>query len=127
MGVKIYKVKNFEKWTKKQLIKDELLLQAISEIESGLFEAKLGSFLYKKRLAFKGTGKRGGARIILAYKKGNKVVFLYGFAKNERDNITKREQEVLNEYAKMYMNLSAAAIKKAVSLGELIEVVKNEQ
>jgi len=55
------------------------------------------------------------------------VIFLYGFAKNERDNINKKEQEALNEYAKMYMALSAAAIKKVVNLGELIEVVKNGQ
>ena len=127
MDVKIYKVKSFQKWAKKQLIKDDLLLKAIYEIKSGLFDAKIGSFLYKKRIAFKGKGKRGSARTILAYKEGNKVIFLYGFAKNERDNITKKEQEALNEYAKMYMALSAAAIKKVVNLGELIEVVKNGQ
>ena len=41
----------------------------------------------KLRVARPGQGKSGGYRTLLAYRKSERSVFLYGFAKNERDNI----------------------------------------
>ena len=38
---------------------------------------KNGGGLYKKRMALAGRGKRGGARTIVAYNKGDVFFFVY--------------------------------------------------
>jgi hypothetical protein len=57
--------------------------------------------LFKKRVARAGGGKSTGYRTIVGYKKGNtdRVIFLYGFPKNSRSNITEREREALSTAA----------------------------
>jgi hypothetical protein len=47
--LKIYKDLDFYKWQKKSKIADLHLVNAIKEIESGLYDAKLGD-LFKKEL-----------------------------------------------------------------------------
>jgi hypothetical protein len=41
-----------------------------------LVDARLGGFLIKKRVAGFGRGKSGGYRTIVAYRQGDRVVFL---------------------------------------------------
>jgi len=60
--MRIYKHRVFAKWAKKEGLLDRALKEAIDEISSGLFDAALGAGLYKKRIARKGQGKRGGYR-----------------------------------------------------------------
>ena len=45
----------------------------------------------KKRIARPGAGKSSGFRMPLATNKNDKWFFVYGFAKNERDNIENQE------------------------------------
>jgi hypothetical protein len=120
--LRIFKTKDFNKWAKKAGLGDKSLSSAVSEIESGLVDANLGGNLYKKRVAAAGRGKSGSCRTLLAYKKGKTVFFVYGFEKNERDNINAKEEKALKDLAKLYFGLSTATIKKAVNIGELIEV-----
>jgi hypothetical protein len=89
--MKILKYRTFQQWAKLEAMSDSLLKDAIDEVERGLVEANLGSGLYKKRMAKEGRGKSGGYRTLLAFKQGNRAIFIYGFAKNERDNITNKE------------------------------------
>jgi len=58
------------------------------------YDADLGGYLLKKRLARRGSGKRGGYRTIVEYKKQNseRIIFLYAFAKSDRANISGREE-----------------------------------
>ncbi len=56
-------------------------------------------FLLKKRIGNDGRGKRGGLRTIVAHRQADRLVFLYVFGKNERDNITDRERLALSESA----------------------------
>ena len=50
---RIYKLKHFDKWLKKQGIPEKNLKIAANEIENGLFEAALGGLIYKKRIPFR--------------------------------------------------------------------------
>ncbi|MBL4571671.1 MAG: type II toxin-antitoxin system RelE/ParE family toxin, partial [Gammaproteobacteria bacterium] len=70
-----YKNKEFSKWAKKEGLSDALLLAALDEMEHGLVEADLGGNVFKKRVSL-GLGKSGGARTLLAYKKGNRAFFI---------------------------------------------------
>lgn len=120
--MKVYKNRLFTKWAKTENINDKALKTAIEEIEQGLFDAKLGGNIYKKRVPRKGEGKRGGYRTFLAFKSGDKAIFIFGFAKNERENITGKEEEGLKELCRYYFLLSDVKISEAVKEGELTEV-----
>lgn len=122
----IFKTRHFARWARKGNVSDESLFQAVVEIEQGLVDAVLAAGLVKKRISVAGRGKRGGARVILAGKAGNRWFFLHGFMKNERENIASNELEGLLNLAKDLMTLSASQIDEALMDGALIGV-KNEK
>lgn len=69
------------------------LVDAAVELNAGLWDAALGGQVYKKRVAFAGRGKRGGARTLVAFKRDDIVFFMYGFAKKSASQYhTAREQ-----------------------------------
>lgn len=83
--------------------------------------------MLKKRIGIGGRGKSGGLRTILAHRQLDCVVFLYVFAKNERDSITEREQQALSELADEYMGLTVDRLNGLISLVVLLEVMCDEQ
>jgi len=91
-------------------------------MESGLIDADLGGFLYKKRVARSGSGKSGGYRTLVSAKIGSRYVFLQGFAKNDKANITQDEKKALQFAGKLFLDLSAEALSKALQSGVLMEV-----
>ena len=119
----IFKYQKFNRWCKSEKISDSVLKAAIAEIEQGLFEAHLGGGLYKKRIARLGQGKRSGYRTLLAFKANEKAFFMYGFSKNERDNIDVKEEEVYKKLAKYYLNLTELQLQNLVKNGELIGIL----
>jgi len=121
--MRIYKYRTFRQWAKGENICDSTLKQAINEIEQGLFEAYFGNGLYKKRIARKGQGKRSGYRTLIALKQGEKAIFMYGYAKNERDNISPREERVYKKLSEHYLKLSDMELINLIKNGELFEVI----
>lgn len=120
--MRIFKTKSFNKWTKKNRLTDKALIEAVKEIDNGLVDAKLGSNLYKKRIATTTKGKRGGFRTLLAYKKGKLVFFVYGFGKGEKENISNEDEENLKKAADVYLSFDENAIQLAITIGSLVEV-----
>ena len=120
--MRTYKSKTFARWARGERLDDARLCAAISEMESGLWDANLGGHVYKKRLASAQQGKRGAYRTLLAYRQGETAVFLYGFAKNDRSNVSEREKEALKKLAKLYLSFTPEEWKTAVMSGELMEV-----
>lgn len=106
---------------------DEALANAIREAERGLVAAQLGGGLIKLRVARSGGGKSGGYRTIIAYSAGRRAVFLFGFAKNERDNLTAVELADLKMVGRDLLALTEPQIKKAVAAGQLQEVRYDEE
>ncbi len=95
--------KHFSKWASKQKIHEDDLLLALTEVQDGNFEASLGAHIYKKRIKFKGQGKSGSGRTIICYKKGNRAIFIHGFAKNQKSNLSKKELVSLKSYPGFYL------------------------
>ena len=77
-------------------------------------------------MASPGRGKRGGARTLVAFRQGEKAFFVYGFAKNERTNISDKELKALKLLAKELLNYPAETLAKAIKAGELIEIEVND-
>jgi hypothetical protein len=118
----VYKTRWFDRWARKEGLASSSLCAAVREMTQGLVDADLGGGLVKKRIGRPGQGKSGGYRTLVATNRGNRWVFVFGFAKNERSNIDKDEVEALKKLSMHLMSLTAQAIGKAQSSGELMEV-----
>lgn len=95
---------------------------AVLEIQNGLLEADLGGGIVKKRIALPGRGKRGSTRTLLATNRNDRWFFVFGFEKNERENISENELVSLKMLAKDLLGMTAAQIRVAIGDGSLVEV-----
>ena len=102
---------------------DDRLCEAVERAESGLIDANLGGGLIKQRVARLGQGRSGGYRTVVAYRRLGRAVFLYGFAKNERDNIGPDDLAALKKLAAVYLGATMAALEAWCGEGELREVM----
>ena len=118
-----FMTKHFLKWVSKQKIPDDELSIALQEVCNGIYEANLGGHIYKKRIRFAGQGKSGSGRTIACYKKESRVVFIHGFSKNEKSNLSSKELFAFKELAKILLSFSESEIDTAVQNGDLKEVV----
>ena len=120
--MRVIQTKEFKKWSKSEKLSNQNLAKAISEIENGLIDANLGGGLIKKRVAIGSSGKSGGARTIIAYKKRIKAFFLHGFKKNEISNIDDSELKVLRRFGEVLMSRSNTDINLSIKINQLYEV-----
>ncbi len=118
----IWKRKDFARWQAREKLPDLALCKAVEEMESGQIDADLGGYLYKKRVARPGGGKSGGYRTVLSARIGDRYVFLHGFAKSAKANITQDEKKALQFAGKVFLDLPPADLTKAVKAGVLKEV-----
>ena len=118
----IFKRKDFARWQAGEKLPDAALCQAVQEMENGLVDADLGRGLYKKRVPRPGQGKSGGYRTLLAARIGRRYVFLHGFPKSDKGNITLSEKKALQFAGKVFLELSADGLAAALRFGELLEV-----
>lgn len=88
----------FRKFTRKERLSDAVLCEAIDRAEQGSVDAELGGGLIKQRVARSGQGRSGGYRTLIAWREEDRAVFLYGFAKSDRDNLEPAE---LAQYVKL--------------------------
>ena len=123
---RIYKLRGFARFQRKERISDASLRKAIDGVEAALIHADLGGGLVKQRLARPGQGKSGGYRTVIAIKRGDRAVFLYGFAKNERSNIDADELEEFRQLARGFLGLTAQQIAALITDNELMEVTYDD-
>jgi hypothetical protein len=120
--VERYKLKDFAKWAKKEGISDEDLGDVVAEMSRGLLGDRLGAHIYKKRIKVEGRGKRGGARAIVLYKDKDVTLFLYGYLKNDQEDISQNEERQLRVFAGEFMKLSSAERARLKAQGKLIAI-----
>ncbi len=118
----ILKTRLFNRWLKKAAISEKLLVDAVDEMKRGLIDADLGGGVYKKRIALPGRGKSGSARTLLASNRQERWVFMFGFEKNERANVSDKELEALKMLAADLLGLTDDQIGHALDDGALLEV-----
>lgn len=125
--MRIYVTKVFARFARKEGLVDEQLCDAIARAERGLVDADLGGGLIKQRVARTGRGRSGGYRIVIAYRASKRSVFLFGFAKNQRENIDHKELDALRNLAKHFLGYTDEQIATAVMHMELKEVSCGDQ
>ena len=120
--MQVFKTKRFGRFARSEKIDDAALCEAIERAERGLIDADLGGGLIKQRVARPGKGRSGGFRTLLAFRAEKRSVFVYGFAKGERDNIGKRELEFWRATAAAFLALDDKQIAALLKAGDLLEV-----
>jgi len=125
--MRVFKTRSFARFARQEMISDEALAKAIRQAETGLIDAELGGGLIKLRLARPGSGKRGGYRTLIAYQAGIRAVFLFGFAKNERENISSDQLADLKAFATGFLRQSDSEFADDVTEGRLQEVGYDEK
>lgn len=120
--MRLYKLKAFARFQRRERIADKALGKAVRSAEDGLVDADLGGGLIKQRVARPGQGKSGGFRTIIAYRRGDRAVFLFGFAKSERENLDDDELAYWQQVGRAYLGLDEDGIEAAIAADELMEV-----
>ena len=120
--MRVFQTKWFVRWAANEGLLEQSLCNAVTEMEQGLIDANLGGFVVKKRIGVGGRGKSGGVRTVVAFRLKDKAIFLYGFAKNQRDNIDALELQTLKKMAAHLLAYDHVALDKAISSRELVEV-----
>lgn len=126
MNVGVFKTKWLARFTRRERIADSSLCEAIDRAGRGLVDADLGGGLIKQRVAREGRGRSGGYRMLVAYRAQGRAVFLYGFAKNEQENVGPDELASLHEIAAAWLDADAKRIAAAIEAKELQEVEDGE-
>ena len=116
------KIKWFNKWAKKSSLPDKNLLKTIENITNNLGVVNLGSGLLKIRTPKTGQGKSGGFRTILVYKENDIAIFIYGFAKTEKDNLNNDELKYFKKLAKDLLNIDKEKITELEKQGSFVKI-----
>ena len=120
--MRLFKTKWFMRYERQERLEDHSMCDAIERTERGLVDADLGGGIIKQRVARTGQGRSGGYRLLIAYRSGKRAVFLYGFAKSERDTIDADELETLKEIGAVWLEAKKERLEYAIKEGILREV-----
>lgn len=120
--MRILKTLPFARFAARNGISDAALRLAVHRADAGLVDADLGGGVIKQRIARDGEGASSGYRTIILFRRGQRAVFVYGYAKKGRDNIRRNELLAFRNLAKALFGLDDQGIGHALAIGELIEV-----
>jgi len=120
--LRVFKTKAFARFARKEDLGDKALAKTMADIERGLIDADIGGGLIKQQVARTGEGKRGGFRVLLAYHREQRAVFLFGFAKSDQANISPDDERDLKDYGAMLLALKDKDIPLMMKGGELQEI-----
>ena len=120
--MRVFKTKWLGRFARRERITDASLLEAIERAEQGIIDADLGGGLIKQRVARPGQGRSGGFRMIVVYRTQDRAIFVYGFAKSERENIESDELEDLRSIAADFLAANEAGLARIVEQDGLQEI-----
>lgn len=121
--MRVFKTRDFARFARKESIYDARLCEAIERAERGLIDADLGGGVIKQRVARPGKGRSGGYRTLIAYRTEARAVFVYGFAKSAKDNVTAAELSALRRLATEYLGYDAKQVEAHLKDGAWTEVM----
>jgi hypothetical protein len=125
--LRIFAIKQFHKWAQSNELTDDLLRNAVDEVEKGIVDANLGGNLYKKRIATKGRGKSGSVRTLLVYAVSRRTFFMFGFEKADQANISQKEEKVLKILGKEYLKFGEAKLTTLLKEKAIFEITKGKE
>jgi hypothetical protein len=125
--VRIFKNAWFERFMRKQNIRDAALRDAVHRAEQGLIDADLGGGVVKQRVARPGQGRSGGYRTLILYRQTQRAFFVYGFAKSRQATISDEEEAAFKKAARHVLELTDEQLAALVRNGQFSEVDDDDQ
>ena len=116
--LRVFGNKPFLRFARKFGASDRDLWEAFQEEP----DADLGGQVFKFRLARAGEGTSGGARTIVAMRRNQRIVMMFGFEKKDTANISAKDLKGFKKLSKIYLELSDAEMEKLVKSSELVEI-----
>ena len=120
--MRVFKNAWFRKFARRNKIGDAMLCDAVSRAERGLVDADLGGGVIKQRVARPGVGRSSGYRTLIFYRKGQRAIFAFGFAKSDLGNTSATDERKLKATAKLALAFTDADMDLLVQLNQLEEV-----
>ena len=121
--MRLFKTRDFARFARKEGVTDAQLCEAIERAERGLIDADLGSGVIKQRVARPGKGRSGRNRTLIAYRTEARAIFLYGFAKNAKANVTTAELAALRRLAAEYLGYDTKQVEAHLKNDAWTEVI----
>jgi hypothetical protein len=121
--VRIFVTRWMARFARKNRIDDDLLVEAIGRADKGLIDADLGGGVIKQRVGRPGQGRSGGYRTLIAFRSGDRAIFIFAFAKNERENIEADELHAIKDFAADFLRKTDAQLSEALR-ESLVEEIK---
>jgi len=121
--LRVFRTRPFARFANREGIADAERCNAVRRIGRGPIDADLGGGVVKQRIARRGRGRSGGFRTILLFRRGELAFFVYGFAKNDRDNLRRGELQAFRKLADETLALNEAGLEAALANGTVFEVV----
>ncbi|MFN7902345.1 MAG: type II toxin-antitoxin system RelE/ParE family toxin [Holosporales bacterium] len=120
--MQILKNKAFSKFARKEGISNATLRQIVKNVNAGKIDVDYGGGVIKQRMARPGQGTSGGYRSIILFRKNERAVFVYGFAKKDRDNIGPDEVKAFKALAAITFECTDKDIDALIENGTYQEV-----
>ena len=120
--MRVFKTRAFARFARKERIGDAALCEAIERAERGVVDADLGGQVIKQRVARPGQGRSGGYRTLIAYRSATRSVFMFGFGKNDQDNIDSNELTELRKAAAEMLGWPDNEVVTLVAGGKWTEI-----
>ena len=124
--MRTFKTRSFARFARRESIGDAALCDAVRRAGRGLVDADLGSGIIKQRIARPGEGRSGGYRAIVVFRRGDRAVFVHGFAKSDQENLRRKELTALRILADEMLGLNSPALKAMLAIGTISEVDCND-
>jgi hypothetical protein len=124
---RVFKYTRFSRFASKEGITDHELLEVVDHLEEEQADANLGGDVYKVRIARQGEGKSGGHRVIVYFRNEYRTFFSYGFSKNDKGNISRKELKRFKEDAKDRLSFTDEQIEAYLRNGAFIEIIEEEK
>ncbi len=125
--MRVFKVRAFARFQRKERIADAALVRAVRDIEAGLIDADLGQGLIKQRVARAGQGKSRGFRTIIAVRKQDRAVFLLGYAKSDKADLDPDEHAELARRGEVWLKAQWRVIETAIAEERLAEIELDDE
>ncbi len=107
---------------KKDAVADKSLQKTIENLSNNLGTTDLGSGLYKIWTPKLGQGKSGGFRTIVVFREADIAIFVYGFAKTDKDNLDKEELKYFKRLAKDLLKIENNKYSELIKQGSFISL-----
>ena len=120
--MRVFKTKWFRRFARREGIADTTLCDAVARAGRGQIDADLGRGVIKQRVARSGRGRSGGYRTLIVYRARDRAIFVFGFAKSEREDLEPDELEDLKTTARLLLAYTRDQLDEALVSDELWEV-----